>query len=161
MADFSLQPIGPEHRELVRRVWNERWGGLTMVVHGRVYQADQLPGLLAFAGEELLGAATYQLEGGECEVMSLDSFREGAGVGTALLRAVVDLARAQGCRRLFLITTNDNINALRFYQKRGLRLAALRPDAVTRARALKPGIPLLGDHGIPIRDELELELALG
>lgn len=161
MEHVILQTIGPEHLELVRRVWGQRWGGLTMVVHGQVYHADQLPGLLAFAGAELLGAVTYRLEGGECEVMSLDSFREGAGVGTALLQAVVELARAQGCRRLFLITTNDNLGALRFYQKRGLRLAALHPDAVTRARDLKPGIPLLGDHGIPIRDELELELALG
>ena len=161
MASFTLQTIGPEHLELVRRVWNERWGGLTMVAHGQVYQVDRLPGLLAYEGGELLGAVTYRLEGGECEVMSLDSFREGVGIGTALLGAVAELARAQGCRRLFLITTNDNTDALRFYQKRGLRLAALRPDAVTHARALKPSIPLLGDHGIPIRDEIELELELG
>jgi hypothetical protein len=31
---------------------------------------------------------------------------------------------------------------------------------VDEARRLKPSIPLVGDHGIPVHDELELELPL-
>jgi GNAT superfamily N-acetyltransferase len=93
-------------------------------------------------------------------VLSLDSLREGRGVGTALLEMVKDAAREAGCDRIRLITTNDNLDALRFYQKRGFVLVALHRDAVTAARALKPSIPLLGDHGIPIRDELDLEFPL-
>ena len=75
--------------------------------------------------------------------------------------AIEALARDAGCTRLWLITTNDNVDALRFYQRRGFRLAKLHPGAVDDSRArLKPGIPKLGDHGIPLRDELELELEL-
>ena len=69
-------------------------------------------------------------------------------------------AVAAGCRRLWLITTNDNLPALRFYQRRGFVLAALHRDAIAASRRLKPQIPLLGLDNIPIRDELELEMAL-
>jgi GNAT superfamily N-acetyltransferase len=82
---------------------------------------------------------------------------EGQGVGTLLVESVQEAARAAGCRRFFLITTNDNLNALRFYQRRGFRLAALRPGAVDASRQIKPSIPLTGEYGIAIHDELELE----
>jgi hypothetical protein len=59
---------------------------------------------------------------------------------------------------LWLVTTNDNTHALRFYHRLGFRLAALHPGAVEAARRLKPEIPLLGLDEIPIRDELELEI---
>jgi hypothetical protein len=81
-------------------------------------------------------------------------------VGSALLDAAAATARAEGCARLRLITTNDNLDALRFYQRRGFRLVALRPGAVDVARVLKPQIPRTGDFGIAVRDELELEREL-
>src|SRR5439155_8963 len=85
-----------------------------------------------------------------------------AKVGTALLAEAGLTAAAAGCTRLWLITTNDNVDALRFSQRRGFRLAALYPGAVDDSRArLKPEIPPVGDYGIPLRDELELELRLG
>jgi hypothetical protein len=60
-----------------------------------------------------------------------------------------------------VITTNDNVDALRFYQRRGFRLAALHQGAVDDSRArLKPEIPEIGEHRIPLRDELDLELEL-
>jgi ribosomal protein S18 acetylase RimI-like enzyme len=83
------------------------------------------------------------------------------GVGSALLQLVDQVATEQGCRRLWLITTNDNVDALRFYQRRGFRLAALHRGAVDDCRArLKPEIPTVGDYGIPLRDELELDKQL-
>ena len=85
---------------------------------------------------------------------------EGIGVGSALVSTLEDAARAAGCRRLWLITTNDNLEALRFYQRRGFVLAALHPGAIEASRRLKPVIPLVGHDGIPIRDELELERLL-
>jgi hypothetical protein len=84
----------------------------------------------------------------------------GQGVGTALIEAVKVAAIEAGCRRLWLMTTNDNLHALGFYQRRGFRLVAVYPGAVDAARLLKPEIPLLGNDGIPIRDEIELEIAL-
>ena len=68
------------------------------------------------------------------------------------------LARRQGYSRLWVITTNDNIDALRFYQRRGFCLVRVYRGAVDRSRAsLKPEIPAVGAYGIPLRDEIELE----
>jgi hypothetical protein len=67
----------------------------------------------------------------------------------------------RGRGRLWLITSNDNLNAIRFYQRRGMRLTAVHRGAIDEARQIKPSIPLIGEHGIPIHDELELELRLG
>jgi ribosomal protein S18 acetylase RimI-like enzyme len=77
-----------------------------------------------------------------------------------LIEAVVGAARSAGCRRVWLITTNDNLTALAFYQKRGFVLTALHPNAIAESRKLKPEIPLVAENSIPIRDELELELWL-
>jgi len=65
-----------------------------------------------------------------------------------------------GCRRVWLITSNDNLDALRFYQRRGLRLVAVHRGAIDEARRVKPSIPATGEYGIPVRDEIELELQL-
>jgi GNAT superfamily N-acetyltransferase len=109
----------------------------------------------------LLGVLTYAVRGRECEVLTLHADRRHHGVGTALIEAAKAVARGAGCTRLWLITTNDNVDALRFYQRRGFRLAKLHAGAVDYSRArLKPEIPHAGDHGIPLRDELELDLEL-
>ena len=78
----------------------------------------------------------------------------------SLIDAVKEIAAAAGCKRIWLITTNDNTAALRFYQKYGLALVAVHRNAVEASRRLKPEIPLTGNDGIPIRDEIELEMVL-
>ena len=70
------------------------------------------------------------------------------GAGTALVDAVRGVAARAGCRTLWVLTTNDNVDGLRFYQRRGFRLSALRPGAVDESRrTLKPQIPPVGFHG--------------
>lgn len=131
-----------------------------MVVNGRAYSTGELDGFAAIEENTWLGLVTFIVEGNSCEIVSLDSLREGLGIGTALIKAVEKEARRLGCTRLLITTTNDNTHALRFYQKYGFELTALRRGAVDESRKLKAGIPLTGDDGIPIRDELELELRL-
>jgi ribosomal protein S18 acetylase RimI-like enzyme len=135
----------------------EQWGAEIVVAHGTVYRPAELPGFVAEDAGQIVGLLTYHVEGDACEIVTLDSQREGQGIGTALIEAARSAARAAGCRRLWLITTNDNTAALRFYQKRGFVLAALHRDAVAASRAIKPEIPFIGNDGIPIRDEVELE----
>lgn len=147
-------------RAWVERRLAESWGSTTIVSRGREHDASELPALLAVIGDEKVGLATYRLADGECELVTLDALRPGQGVGSALLARAAEEAGRRGCRRLWLITTNDNVDALRFYQRRGMRLAAVHRGAVDAARRIKPSIPLIGDHGIPIHDELELELLL-
>jgi GNAT superfamily N-acetyltransferase len=129
---------------------------------GALEDALAHPQLVAdYADGTLAGVLTYVIRGDECEVLTLHAANRHRGTGTALIAAVEALARDAGCTRLWLFTTNANVDALRFYQRRGFRLAKLHAGAVDDARArLKPGIPKLGDHGIPLRDELELELRM-
>jgi GNAT superfamily N-acetyltransferase len=157
MPEISYRLLTPADAPWVREFWTEHWGSEIMVVNGVIYHASDLPGFIAEQEGQVIGLATYRLEDGACELISLDSMLVGHGIGTALLEKVAEAARAAGCRREYLVTTNDNLNALRFYQRRGFRLAALRPGAVDQARRIKPSIPLTGEYGIPIRDELELE----
>jgi RimJ/RimL family protein N-acetyltransferase len=91
---------------------------------------------------------------------SLHSVEQGSGVGSALIEAVKKAAIAARCKRMWLITTNDNTAAMRFYQKRGFVLVAVHRNALERSRKLKPEIPLVGMDGIPLRDEIELEMIL-
>lgn len=160
MADLQLRALTEADRPWLSQFWREQWGDEIMVAHGEVFRVADLPGYVAEQGDQTVGLVTYQMRGREVEVLSLDSLLPGQGIGRALLGAVVHAARSAGCQRLTLITTNDNLAALRFYQRLGLRLCALRPGAVEQSRKIKPSIPLVGNDGIPIRDELELELAL-
>jgi len=139
---------------------HDQWGSNRVVSKGRVFDPSELEGFAAVADENVVGLVTFRVERDECEVVTLNSLSEGTGTGSSLLNAVRDTAIKARCRRLWLITTNDNLSALRFYQKWGLRITAIYPNALERSRMLKPEIPLLGKEGIPIRDEIELEMIL-
>jgi GNAT superfamily N-acetyltransferase len=128
---------------------------------GELVDALRYPALIAERDGEVTGVLTYVLDGKACEVLTLHATVPWQGIGTALLDAVERIAKAAGCQRLWLITTNDNTDGMRFYQRRGFRMAALYAGAVTQSRRrLKPEIPDLGDYSIPIRDEVEFERLL-
>ena len=114
----------------------------------------------AFVYGDWLGFVTFVIFGNECEIITLNSLQEGIGIGTALIDKVIMEAEKRNCRRTFLITTNDNLDAIGFYQRRGWSLKVLRRNAMEKARKLKPTIPLIGKHNIPLRDEVELEMIL-
>ncbi|HEY47531.1 MAG TPA: GNAT family N-acetyltransferase [Anaerolineae bacterium] len=152
--------MGPEDQVWVKDLLRERWGSPRIVTRGRVHKVDQLSGFIAEDQETPIGLLTYRIDGDACEIVSLDSLQESGGVGSALVAAVIETSTKHGCKRLWLITTNDNITALRFYQKLGFRLVAVHRNAVDASRELKPEIPLIGMDGIPIRDEIELELRI-
>jgi ribosomal protein S18 acetylase RimI-like enzyme len=160
MSTYRIEPLSDEHRHWVRDLLMERWGSTQMVARGELFDVSILPGFAAFDAYRPIGLLTYRIIGGACEVTSLDSLEEGKGVGADLIAAVKEAAEAAGCRRVWLTTTNDNTPALRFYQKRGFHLVAVYPNALEQSRRLKPQIPLIGLDGIPLRDEIELELPL-
>ena len=160
MSQYVIRPLVAADRAWVRSFMIERWGDEIMVARGEVFRPHEFPGFAAFDAERCIGLLTYRVEGSACEVLSIDSLREGAGIGSALIASVDAAARTASCTRLFLITTNDNLNALRFYQKRGFVLVAVYCNALEQSRKLKPAIPLIGFDGIPLRDEIELEMRL-
>jgi ribosomal protein S18 acetylase RimI-like enzyme len=133
------------------------WDGEVMVTRGRMHRLHDLTALIARIDGERAGAATYEVRFGECELTSINATVAGRGIGSDLLRAVEQAARDAGYHRVWMITTNDNVDALRFYQRRGYRIVAIHAGAVDEARRVKPSIPRTGFYGIPIHDETELE----
>jgi len=156
----TLRRLSPSDLPRLRQFWIEHWGGEEMITRGNVYRPEQLDGFVVEDGEEWIGLITFFIKDGECEVTSLDSLRAGQGIGSKLIERMIEEARARKCKRLFLITTNDNLNALGFYQRRGFELVTVYRGAVNESRKIKPGIPLVGYNNIPLRDEIELEIPL-
>ena len=157
---MDIRALSADDRDWVEQFVVERWGAPVVVGRGRSWNPAELPGFAAYEDEQRVGLATYEIEGDACELVTIDSLVEGEGVGTALLEAVKEAARSEGCTRVRLVTTNNNLRALLFYQKRGFRLVALIPGGVEELRKLKPSIPAVDSAGLPIRDELHLELRL-
>jgi N-acetylglutamate synthase-like GNAT family acetyltransferase len=108
----------------------------------------------------MAGIASYEIDNNECEITLIEVFDRNKGHGTGLLEAVKHAAKAAGCRRLWLITTNNNVEARMFYQNRGMALKAVHKDAMKASRQKKPSIPLRDEKGVEIRDELEFEIIL-
>jgi GNAT superfamily N-acetyltransferase len=132
-------------------------GSAVVARRGELVDVLARPAVVATDAGALAGVLTYDLVDDSCEILTLHAARQWTGIGSALVMMVARLAAAAGCLRYWVLTTNDNVDALRFYQRRGFRLTAVRCGAVDQARlTLKPQIPLTGAYGIPIRDEIEL-----
>lgn len=157
---MNTRRLTPSDLPRLRQFWLDHWGGEEMISRGKVYHPEQLEGFVAEDGNDWIGLLTFAIENDECEVTSLDSLREGQGIGSQLIDKAIEEARTRKCRRLFLITTNDNLNALGFYQKRGFEIVTIYRGAINESRKRKPGIPLIGYNNIPLRDEIELEIKL-
>lgn len=157
---MNVRPVDDDERDQVTRILTERWGSPVVVSRGVRHDLSRLPTIVAEQEGEIVGIVTYAPGDISAEITSLDALRPDRGVGTALLDAVVDVALSSGWRRLWLVTTNDNTRALRFYQRRGWDLVAVHRGAVDEARRVKPEIPEQGADDIAIRHELELELVL-
>jgi ribosomal protein S18 acetylase RimI-like enzyme len=161
VTQYTLRRITPEDRPVVTPLLVREWGATEVVALslGGVVDASTLPGWLAEAGGEVVGLLTYLVRDNTAELVTINAFA-GGGVGSALLSALVEECRAERVQAVHVTTTNDNTRALRFYQRAGFRLTALRVDAVTEARRIKPEIPSRGLDDIPIRDEIELTMQL-
>ena len=157
-GSIEIRPITTADRVWIRQILTFHWDSPQVVSRGVLHNADRLPGFIAVRQDAPSGLVTYHLTSDECEIVTLDSQVEGIGIGTALIDAVTHVAQAAGCHRLWVITTNDNIPAFRFYQTRGFYLVSVYPNAVQASRVIKPGIPEKGIDGIPIRDEIEFEM---
>ncbi|HVN16746.1 MAG TPA: GNAT family N-acetyltransferase [Anaerolineales bacterium] len=157
---IPLRRLTADDRPRLRQFWIEHWGDEMMIAHGEVFYPNQLDGFVVERGSDWLGLITFVIREHAMEITSLDSLSQRRGVGTALMDKAIDEARRQNCQRVFLTTTNDNLYALGFYQRRGFELCALHRGAVNESRKAKPSIPVIGMNRVPLRDEIELELKL-
>lgn len=157
---MRIIPISGEYRDEVNRRLKEEWSCPPVISRGRSIDTTGLPGFVAIEEDRLVGIVTYHVEDEACEIVTLNSFLMNRGIGTLLIKEVLQAAKEKSCLRLWLITTNDNIQAIGFYQRKGFDLAAVHINAIEASRKLKPEIPMIGMDGIPIKHELEFEIQL-
>lgn len=159
-AGLAIRERRPGDDAYVRDRLRRHWGSTVVRSRNVPFECDRLPALIGTVDGRAAGMVTYTIDRDSCEVITLHSDLEDRGVGSALLAGAVGRARRAGCARIFLTTSNDNLRALRFYQRLGWRLVRVHPGMIDRYRELDPAIPRTGMHAIPLRDELELELRL-
>ena len=137
------------------------WGADFIVSRWRKVYPTEIDGFYAEDKKgERVGLITYEFNGDQCEIVTLDAFRKFNGIGTALMEKVKVDVKQRGGKRFWLITTNDNLDAICFYQRWGMTIAAIHINAIEISRKIKPSISLIGMYGIPIRDEIEFEMML-
>ena len=158
--EYSIEEITEKNRQRVNDILIKEWEATDIIIRGKIIDGTKLDGFLAIKDNEIIGLITYMIENNECEIVSLNSFEENKGIATRLINTVKELAIKKNCTRLKLITTNDNIRAIEFYQKRGFVFANIYINSIENSRKLKPEIPMFTDNGLPIRDEIEFEMKL-
>lgn len=152
--------ITDENRNMVNEFIIRQWYSTKMIVRGKEIDLSTANGVIALEDNQIKGLVTYMIHEDVCEIMSLDSLEQSKGIGTILIDHVIKISKKAQCRKILLITTNDNINAIRFYQKRGFDMTHLYHNALDLSRKLKPEIPLIGENNIPLRHEIEFQMIL-
>ena len=158
--EMECERIDSLNRNLIDAFIKQHWHTTTMIIRGREIDMTKTEGFYFCEGENIIGLITYIVYDNILEITSLDSVYENRGIGSKLVEIVIHEAKERKLQKIVLITTNDNINAIRFYQKRGFDMARLFHNALDISRRLKPEIPLIGDHSIPLRHEIEFELQI-
>jgi ribosomal protein S18 acetylase RimI-like enzyme len=160
----AICPLSPADEQAAEQFLATTMAGRTQIRLGEPVDALAAEGAAAWEGDRLVGLATWappdQVGAAELILLAVARDHRNQGVGGTLLEQAAEAAKAAGATSQWLVTTNDNLDALRLYQRHGYRLAALHPGAVDDARRLKPTLPQLGQHGIPLHDELVLERLL-
>ena len=157
---FTYRETEPTDRIWIDTFISEHWGSNLVVVHNTSYCPSKLNGYIACKEDEKIGLITYQIKDEECEIVTLNSLIENNGVGSSLVRLVEKEVKGIGCKNIWLITTNDNLRAICFYQRLGYQLVNVYPNAVEESRKIKPEIPIIAENKIPIRDELKFCLRI-
>jgi GNAT superfamily N-acetyltransferase len=134
-------------------------GSDILVTRGKIYRAEDLDGILVYDNRKIIGLGLYYIKNNECEIVLLETFVQNKGIGTQIIEKIKEIAKTENCKRIWLITTNENINALRFYQKRGFHFSNIYINALEESRKINPGIPK-EENGIEIRDEIEFEMEI-
>lgn len=157
---IEIREVKPDDRQWIKDLLTKRWRSAKIITRGKIHNALNLPGLAAVSGEKPAGLLTYRVENNECEIITFDAIEQGKGVGSLLISSIINKAKDKHWKRLWLITTNDNLEAQEFYKKKGFLVTAVYKNAIDESRKLKPEIPLIGQNEIPIKDEIEFELKL-
>jgi len=145
-----------EVAEFIERHWHSRM----IMSRGRSFYPHEERAFLERRDGKIVGLLTYRTEADAMEMLTLNSTLEGKGIGSSLILSAIEKARHEGLKRVWLTTTNDAVRAISLYQRLGFRIIAVNVGAVDEARKTKPQIPEVGERGIPIHDEIVMELTI-
>jgi len=160
MNNIIYRQILNKDKKWINSFLGKHWGSNKVIAHNKIYYPIKLKGFIAENKKNKIGLITYKIEKRNCEIVTLNSEVENKGIGTNLVNMVITEAKKKKCKKVWLITTNDNIKSIYFYQKLGFQLIKVYPDAVKESRKIKPEIPLKSHNGIKINDELEFSLKI-
>ena len=146
----------PEVAEFIER----HWGNKIVMSRGKAFYPHEEQGFLERRDGAIVGLLTYHIDDEGMEILTLNSTLEGAGIGSSLLLSAIDTARKEGCGKIWLTTTNDRLRVIDFHQRLGFRMTSVNLGVVDEARKIKPQIPLVGERGVPVHDEVVMELAV-
>lgn len=146
--------------KLIKELMEKHWGGEPLVIRGEKYYPSSLDGILVLKNQQIIGFLFYEVRNKVCEIIVFEVFDKFKGTGTKMLDQLKEIAKSRDCEKLYLMTTNDSLDALRFYQRRGFYICGIHIDSVKGSRKIKPSISETGDYGIPLRDEIDLEFNL-
>ena len=123
---MDVRPVGQADLVAAEVLLDDLLAGRVQARLGEAHDVLALPTLGVWDHERLVGLATWSPAGdgdrSELAALAVAPDRQGRGVGGALVEAVAEAARASGAATLWLVTTNDNLDALRLYQRHGFRL---------------------------------------
>jgi len=156
--EYGICEIDSVLREKVQPILDRSWGSHLIAINGKLWDSRTMPGFVAVCDDEILGYLLCEYHNDECEIMVLESIAQNIGIASALIEQVKKTAKASGVSKVIVQTSNDNTHAFRFYQRRGFTIRNIRKGAMDAARKLKPSIPLVGNDGILLRDEIEFEI---
>lgn len=154
--NILIREIEGKDKDWLKKFMISAWGS-EIIIASKPFNSLDLPGFIAEFNGESVGVATYNIIKDKLEIVSLNSTLERKGVGSALIAKIKEFAKEKNLKKVWLITSNDNIDSLKFYQKRDFRITKIYPNAIDEARKIKPQIPEIGKYGIPLKDALELE----
>jgi ribosomal protein S18 acetylase RimI-like enzyme len=90
----------------------------------------------------------------ELKAVAVAPERQGQGIGSRMLRAVLDDLRARGVRKVIVGTANAGIGQMAYYQKAGFRLVRIERDFFSPERGYPPNME---ENGIPLLDMVWME----
>jgi len=157
---IKYRKVSEKDKEWIESFIKSSWGSDLIVVHYDIYYPRELKGFIAELNGQKAGLVTYKIKNEVCEIITLNSIIENKGIGSELVKLVIEEAKIGNCKKVCLTTTNDNSRAINFYRKLGFYISAIRKNAVAGSRRIKPEIPFRNENGIPINDEIEFTISL-
>jgi len=160
MPSITLREIKSTDQEWIKKISLDLWNSVKIVSQHKIYYTDKLSGILALYQDTRAGLLLYSIDQPTLNIISLNTLFENIGIGSKLIERIEKIGIKKKLKKVRVTTTNDNIDALRFYQAKGFQIIKVNVDIMNKYRKLKPELPKLGFYNIEIRDEFVLEKAL-